>query len=209
MSDTELFPAKDGKVELDVENVSLIDTWKGMVAAQKTGKTRSIGVSNFTPEHIDAIVAATGVTPVTNQIEAHPLLPQDDLKAYHDANKIVITAYSPLGTPLDGNNKLIDHPAVVEIAKQHGNAEPAAVLYAWGIQRGYSVLTKSVTPARIRSNYEQITLTDEQFTALSDLHKIEGVKRTLYAFLANPSWPINVFGEPPEKDAPYKVNIKA
>ena len=190
------------------DKVSVVDTWRGMIDCQKSGKTRSIGVSNFTPKHIDALIAATGVTPVTNQIEAHPLLPQDELKKYHDEKKIILTAYSPLGTPLDGKNKLIDHEVVKKVAAEHGK-EPAAVLYAWGVQRGYSVLTKSVTPSRIKSNFEQITLTDKQFKEISDPVKSEGVKRTLTPFLVSPQWPIRVFDEPSEKDAPFEVNIKA
>src|SRR6201999_2762363 len=93
---------------------SLADTWKTMIELQKTGKVsvsiyshngylylrtkvKHIGVSNFTIAHIKGIVAATGVKPLVNQIEAHPLLPQDNLVAFCKEEGIHITAYSPLG----------------------------------------------------------------------------------------------------------------
>lgn len=89
-------PTKPNEVALDTE-VTLVDTWKKMIELQKTGKVKTIGVSNFTVEHIKAITKATGVKPVVNQVEAHPLLPQDDLVAYCKAENIHLTAYSPLG----------------------------------------------------------------------------------------------------------------
>ena len=94
-----LFPPdpKDPKnfVALDLET-SLVDTWKALIALPKS-KVRAIGVSNFTIEQIDGIIKATGVVPAALQIEAHPLLPQDDLVAYAKEKGIHITAYSPLG----------------------------------------------------------------------------------------------------------------
>lgn len=109
-------PKNEGFAELELET-SLVDTWKVMINLQKTGKVspptlllslpisnpyvrgqvKHIGVSNFTIAQIDGIIKATGVVPVANQIEAHPLLPQDDLVAYAKEKNIHITAYSPLG----------------------------------------------------------------------------------------------------------------
>jgi L-glyceraldehyde reductase len=85
-----------GHADLDTKT-TLVDTWKAMIALQKTGKVKSIGVSNFTQSMIEAIIKATGVTPAVNQIEAHPLLPQEDLVKYSNEKGIHITAYSPLG----------------------------------------------------------------------------------------------------------------
>jgi L-glyceraldehyde reductase len=89
-------PTKKGEVELDIVP-SLADTWKAMIKVLQTGKVRGIGVSNFSIAHIKAIIAATGVTPHVNQIEMHPLLPQDELVAFCKQENIHITAYSPLG----------------------------------------------------------------------------------------------------------------
>ena len=87
---------KPDEAEIDV-NTSLVDTWKAMIALRKTGKVKAIGVSNFTIQHLEAIIKATGELPAVNQIEAHPLLPQDDMVEYCKKQGIHITAYSPLG----------------------------------------------------------------------------------------------------------------
>lgn len=87
---------KPDEAEIDV-NTSLVDTWKAMIDLRKTGKVKAIGVSNFTTTHLDAIIKATGERPAVNQIEAHPLLPQDDMVEYCRKQGIHITAYSPLG----------------------------------------------------------------------------------------------------------------
>lgn len=87
---------KPDEVEIDM-NTSLVDTWEAMIALRKTGKVKAIGVSNFTIQHIEAIVKATGELPAVNQIEAHPLLQQDDMVEYCKRQGILITAYSPLG----------------------------------------------------------------------------------------------------------------
>lgn len=87
---------KPDQAEIDSET-SLVETWKAMLALRKTGKVRAVGVSNFTVKHLEAIIKATGEKPAANQIEAHPLLPQDDLVEYCKKEGIHLTAYSPLG----------------------------------------------------------------------------------------------------------------
>jgi L-glyceraldehyde reductase len=87
---------KSDQVEIDTDT-SLVDTWKAMLALRGTGKVKAVGVSNFTIQHLEAIVKATGERPAVNQVEAHPLLPQDDLVAYCKKQGIHMTAYSPLG----------------------------------------------------------------------------------------------------------------
>ena len=115
-----------------------------------------------------------------NQVEAHPLLPQDDLVAYCKEKDIHITAYSPLGNNCEnharsispvlrcfaltvlGKPQLTDHAVVREIAKKL-NATPAQVLVAWGAHRGYSVIPKSVQEQRIISNFKQVELSQEDY----------------------------------------------
>jgi L-glyceraldehyde reductase len=94
---------KPDEVELDV-NTSLVDTWKAMIALRETGKVKAIGVSNFTIQHLETIIKATGEQPAVNQIEAHPLLPQDDMVEYCKKQGITITAYSPLGNNSEWNS---------------------------------------------------------------------------------------------------------
>ena len=94
---------------------------------------------------------------------------------------------------------------VIKIATRL-NVEPAAVLYAWGVQRGYSVLTKSVTPARIESNFKQIELSQADFEAISDIAKKEGATRFMTPIEVKPKWDVDVFGQEIEKSAKFKIN---
>lgn len=197
----------DGKqAELDRE-VSIVDTWKALIELQKAGKVKSIGVSNFTIEHLDAIINATGVVPAVNQIEAHPLLPQDDLVAYAKSKNIHLTAYSPLGNNLSGKTKIVDYPQVKDVAAKY-NADPAQVLIAWGVKRGYSVIPKSVTESRIKSNFDQLELKDDDYEKVTSLYNELGKVRFNIPYTYAPQWDVNVFGEPQEKDAKYQVKTQ-
>ncbi|WFD35861.1 D/L-glyceraldehyde reductase [Malassezia cuniculi] len=202
----ELVQVEDGKVKLDLET-SLVDTWRAVVALKKTGKVKSVGVSNFTEEHIEAITAAVGEAPAVNQIEAHPLLPQDELREYHKKKNIHITAYSPLGNNIQGKTKIVEYPEVTEIAKRRG-VDPAQVLIAWGVRRGYSVIPKSVTPSRIESNFQQVDLTDEEYEEVSSIIKSAGRTRFTLPYVFTPKWDINVFGDDVEKDATHQIKIQ-
>ncbi|PPQ88054.1 hypothetical protein CVT26_000408, partial [Gymnopilus dilepis] len=204
-----LFPAHPtipGQVEID-DKTTLVDTWKAMIQLPKS-KVRAIGVSNFTIEHLEGIINATGVVPLVNQIEAHPLLPQDDLVEYCKKKNIHITAYSPLGNNMFNKPKLTDHPVILDVAKKL-NATPAQVLIAWGARRGYSVIPKSVQEERILSNFQQIELSEEDYERVSAIGRGEGRTRFNIPLTTNtPVWDINTFDEPEEKGAKYRVNIQ-
>lgn len=124
-----------------------VDTWKAFVRLQKEGRARSIGVSNFNPEHIERLIGETGVTPVINQIELHPDFPRKDLRAFHEKHGILTQSWSPLG-----QGTLLADPDVAKIAEKHGRT-PAQVLIRWHIDNGLVVIPKSVTPARIEENF--------------------------------------------------------
>lgn len=188
------------------DSIKLVDTWKAVVALKKTGKAKSVGVSNFSTDLVDLVEQASGERPAVNQIEAHPLLQQDALVA-HKAKGIAITAYSPLGNNTTGRPPLTQNAGVEAIAKRL-NHTSAAVLIAWGVQRGYSVLVKSVTPSRIKSNFEQITLAPEEFQAVTNLINEYGECRNNIPILYDPTWPIDIFGTPIEQKAAFKVNTK-
>lgn len=206
----ELVPKKGDELQLDLKT-TLVDTWKAMIDVQKTGKAKSIGVSNFTQTHLEGIIKATGVTPSVNQIEAHPLLPQDDLVQFSNMKGIHVTAYSPLGNKnqygTSSNNDVMSHNKVAEVAKKL-NADIAQVLIAWGRHRGYSVIPKSVTPSRIDLNFKQIKLSDEDYTTVSEVMKERGGHHRLNVPQAYP-WPIRVFDEKEEIGLPYSVNVGA
>lgn len=125
-----------------------VDTWKAFVKLKKEGRAKSIGVSNFHPEHIEKIIAETGVTPVINQIELHPDFQQREARAFHQKHGIATQSWSPLG-----QGKLLGHSAIADIAAKLGRT-PAQVIIRWHIDNGLVVIPKSVTPSRISENFK-------------------------------------------------------
>lgn len=124
-----------------------VDAWKDLVRLQAQGKARSIGVSNFHEEHLRAIVDATGVVPVVNQIELHPLLQQRELRRFHQDHGIVTEAWSPLA-----KGALLAAPTLRDIAAKHGKTA-AQVVLRWHLQSDLVAIPKSVHPERIRENH--------------------------------------------------------
>lgn len=164
-----------------------IKTYEAMQELVKTKKTRAIGVSNLLVTNLKKLLAApsTTITPAANQVELHPYLPQAKLVQFCKENGIVVQAYSPLGST---DSPLLLDDAVVQIANKN-NVSAASVLISWALWRDTVVLPKSVTPARIASNFEVFELSDEDGKALSELSKARGVTR-----LVNPDWsPVVVF----------------
>lgn len=123
------------------------DTWKAFVQLQRDGRIRSIGVSNFLPEHLNRIIGDTGVTPAINQIELHPQFQQRDVRDIHAHHGIHIESYSPLGS----GSGLLGNAVINEIAKKHGRS-PAQVILRWHLQQGLIVIPKSAHADRIASN---------------------------------------------------------
>ncbi|KAI0253766.1 NADP-dependent oxidoreductase domain-containing protein [Lactifluus subvellereus] len=195
---------KPGEAEID-QDTSIVDTWRAMLALRSTGKVKAVGVSNFPIQHLEAITKATGERPVVNQIEAHPLLPQDDLVEYCKKEGIHITAYSPLGNNLQGK-RLVDYPEVKEVAERLG-ATTAQVLIAWGVSRGYSVIPKSVQKDRIVKNFEQITLSKEDYEKISEIGKNNHVRFNI-PITYSPKWSINLFDEEIEREAQTDYTVK-
>ncbi|KAL4895261.1 NADP-dependent oxidoreductase domain-containing protein [Aspergillus ambiguus] len=123
-----------------------------------TGKVRSIGVSNFQIGHLEKLLRhpSCSVVPAVNQLELHPHNPSPKLLAYCQSKGIHCTAYSCLGghenSPISGHTDLIRDPVVLKIAEFRAKS-PAQILLMWGLQRGTSVIPKSITPERIDSNF--------------------------------------------------------
>jgi 2,5-diketo-D-gluconate reductase A len=144
-----------------------VAAWEGLIEAREAGLVREIGVSNFQPAHLDAIVAATGVRPVVNQVELHPALQQRELRAHHASLGIVTEAWSPLA-----QGAVLDESAVNDAARAHG-VSAAQVVLRWHLQHGNVVIPKSVTPARIASNLDVLgfELTAQQVAAIDALDR--------------------------------------
>jgi 2,5-diketo-D-gluconate reductase A len=125
-----------------------VDTFKAFAHLRDQGRVRSIGVSNFEPEHLKTLIDESGIVPAVNQIELHPLLPQYELRELHASLGIATEAWSPLG-----QGSLLANATVVDIADAHGKT-PAQVLIRWHVQLGNIVIPKSVNPDRIASNLD-------------------------------------------------------
>ncbi|KAF1980411.1 aldehyde reductase-like protein [Bimuria novae-zelandiae CBS 107.79] len=199
-----LFPLQGDDVKI-LDDVSIVDTWKAMTKLPKE-KARAVGVSNHTREHLQALIDGTGVTPAANQIERHPRLLQPELIKYCAEKGIHITEYSAFGNNMLGEPLLVQHDVVKEVAKKN-NATPAQVILAWAQVGGHSVIPKSVTPSRIQENFKEIELSKEDFEKIESIGKKEP-RRFNIPYIANkPRWPINIFNEPEEKEAPHKVIV--
>ncbi|HVF93856.1 MAG TPA: aldo/keto reductase [Sphingomonas sp.] len=148
-----------------------VEAWRSLVALREAGKTLSIGVSNFLPEHIDAIVAATGVTPAVNQIELHPRFQQRAARAYHDAHGIVTQSWSPLGQ----GGELLRDPAIEAAAAKHGRSA-AQVVIAWHLAHGLSVIPKAADAEHLSDNFAalDLTLDDEDMAAIDAMDDADG-----------------------------------
>ena len=143
-----------------------VDSFGGLIQARGNELTRSIGVCNFTDEHLETVIDLTYVTPAINQIELHPLLNQAELRAANAQHNIVTEAYSPLAV-----GKVLDNPTVTSIAGEYDRT-PAQVLIRWSIQLGNVVIPRSGNPERIASNFDvfDFELPAEHMEALNGLN---------------------------------------
>jgi diketogulonate reductase-like aldo/keto reductase len=142
-----------------------VDSWKAMIKLREEGLVRSIGVSNFTAEHIERLEKETGVLPSVNQIELHPLFPQEELRAFHERKGVRTESWSPLGRGSD----LLADPAIAAVADAHGVTPGQAVL-RWHVQLGAVPVPKSADPVRQRQNLDVFgfELDAEQMRAIAD-----------------------------------------
>jgi 2,5-diketo-D-gluconate reductase A len=125
-----------------------VSTWKVLEEFHNDGRARSVGVSNFQVEHLERLAAETETVPAVNQIEVHPYFANEAVRAYGQEHGIVTEAWSPIA-----QGEVLDDPTVTQIAEDIGKT-PAQVVLRWHIQRGDIVFPKSVTPSRMRENFE-------------------------------------------------------
>jgi 2,5-diketo-D-gluconate reductase A len=153
------------------EQDGYLAAWRAMIGLRDAGKARSIGVSNFLPEHLDRIVGETGVTPAVNQIELHPDFQQREARAYHEAHGIVTQSWSPIGQGKD----LLTRDAIVAIARAHGRSA-AQVVIAWHLAHGLSVIPKASDREHLSDNIAalDLRLSDEDMAAIDALDTADG-----------------------------------
>ena len=176
------FDASMAKLQLEYLDLYLIhwpqqaddyvETWKAFEELHRDGRIRTIGVSNFQKTHLRKLFDETDIVPTVNQVEVHPYLVQDDLRAFHAEHGIATEAWSPLAR---GGAVLADG-TVATIAAGHGRT-PAQVILRWHLQLGNVVIPKSVTPSRIAENIAvfDFTLTDDEVRAISALDRGERI----------------------------------
>jgi 2,5-diketo-D-gluconate reductase A len=148
-----------------------VEAWQALIELQKQGLVRAIGVSNFTEAHLRRIIAETGVTPVVNQIELHPLFPQEAMRAVHAELGIRTEAWSPMGKRQGQYDA-----APVQAAAARLGVTPGQVILRWHVQLGSVPIPKSATPSRQVENLSifDFELTDDEVAAITALGRPDG-----------------------------------
>ena len=146
-----------------------VGTWRALVELRDAGLATSVGVSNFQPAHLDAIVEQTGAAPAVNQIEVHPFFANTDARAANARHGVVTEAWSPIA-----QGKVLDNPVIAEVAERIGRT-PSQVTLRWHVQRGDVVFPKSVNPERMRENFGlfDFELSADDMTAIDALDQGE------------------------------------
>ncbi len=146
------------------------ETWRAFETLYQEEKLRAVGISNFHPHHIEALLKTATVAPMVNQIRLAPGDTQDEVVDYSREKGMLLEAYSPLGV-----GKVMEVPQMKELARKYGKSI-AQIAIRWSLQRGYLPLPKSVTPARIQENAQvfDFELTPEDVQLIADLKGVVG-----------------------------------
>jgi 2,5-diketo-D-gluconate reductase A len=129
-------------------DVDYVETWKALEEIYESGRAKSIGVSNFNAHHLRKLHGETEVVPAVNQIEVHPYLAQDELRAFNAEHQIATEAWSPIA-----QGKVLDDPTILRVAERYGKTASQVTL-RWHVQRGDIVFPKSVTRSRVEENFD-------------------------------------------------------
>jgi diketogulonate reductase-like aldo/keto reductase len=148
------------------------ETWAAMEEIYKSGRAKSIGVSNFYIHHLEALLKTAKIKPAINQICLHPGSPHTDIVEFCRANDICLQAYSPLGA-----GRVLESDEIAEIAKKY-NKTPAQICLRWGIQNSFSPIPKSIKQNRISENFDvfDFSLNDDDMQTLSAMPDYNNVK---------------------------------
>lgn len=130
-----------------------LDAWRALIRLKEEGRVKSIGVSNFQPQHLQRLIDETGIVPVLNQVELHPRFQQTELRAFHAKHDIATECWGPLG-----QGSLVADDKLAAIGRKYGKT-PAQVILRWHLDSGFVVIPKSVTPSRIRENLDVFDFT--------------------------------------------------
>ena len=147
-----------------------VETWETFIELRESGRVRSIGVSNFEPEHIHRLVEATGVVPAINQIELHPYFQQKLLRDFHALHGIVTEAWGPIA-----RGAVSDDPLLITLANAYGRT-PAQIAIRWELQHGIVTIPKSANHDRIVSNFDvfDFDLSADDMAMIDSLDRVDG-----------------------------------
>ena len=165
---------------ISLSEIPLTQTWQGLIDLKEKGLTKHIGVSNFSIKKVNQITEESGIAPEVLQTELHPFLQQQKILNFAQEKGIFLTGYCPLGSAdrpavriLENEPKLFQQQVILDIAKDK-DISPAQVILAWAVNRGTSVIPKSVNPERLKQNLEaaDIELSTQEMTKMNslDLH---------------------------------------
>lgn len=172
----------DGSRDHDPD-FDLVKSWKQYEQLYKDGKVGSIGVCNCSVPNLKRLLAEAEIPPAVDQIECHPLLPQEDVTAFCKEKGIVVEAYSPFGSI---GGPVLKNPVVLELAKKY-NVTPSVILVSFHISQGRVVLPKSVTLSRIEANAQVVDLKQDDLQLLNAVHTSEGLHR-----FCRPPWGVDL-----------------
>lgn len=144
-----------------------VESWRALEAIARSGRARSIGVSNFMPEHLTRLLDETDIVPAVNQIEVHPEFQQREASLFGVERGILTEAYSPLA-----NGRILSDERLSAIANRHERSVPQVIL-RWHVQQGYIAIPKTVNPARMRENLDVFgfKLTPEEMAVVSSFER--------------------------------------
>jgi 2,5-diketo-D-gluconate reductase A len=147
-----------------------VETWKTLIEIKRSGRVKSIGVSNFHEDHLKKIIDSTSTVPAVNQIELHPHFQQKNLVKFQEGLGIKTECWSPLG-----QGHVIKDPIIMKIAQKH-HKSPAQIIIRWHIDMGFIVIPKSVTPSRIKENFDvfNFSLSPDDMGAIERLDNVNG-----------------------------------
>ncbi|MGN6818598.1 MAG: aldo/keto reductase [Sphingomonas sp.] len=147
-----------------------VDSWRALVRLRQEGRVRAIGVSNFNVEHLDRVIAETGVVPVVNQIECHPAFQQVAARAANAQRNVAVQSWSPLG-----QGELLGDPVLQSLARKHERTA-AQIILRWHVQNGLIVIPKTMNAGRMRENFEifDFALDQDDLAAIAALDRADG-----------------------------------
>jgi 2,5-diketo-D-gluconate reductase A len=154
------------------EEGNFVESWKQLLKLKEQGLAKSVGVCNFHIPHLQTLIDETSTAPTVNQIELHPSLAQRQLHAWNATHNIATESWSPLA---QGGNGLFDQPLIQKLAEKYGKT-PAQIVIRWHLDKGLIVIPKSVTPKRIKENFEVFDFKLEK-EELSEFTKLDIGKR--------------------------------